>query len=83
MENIGLLLLKVGSSCLLKSQYRGKVGGKARLLYFGCWQVGEGRLLSKGGLPPTTTALAPTNNKRVRGFIAGGRSYLDKQHSQL
>lgn len=52
MENIGLLLLKVGSSCLLKSQYRGKVGGKARLLYFGCWQVGGGQALIQRLAPP-------------------------------
>ena len=59
MENIGLLLLKVGSSCLLKSQYRGKVGGKECLLYFGCWQVGGGQTPVQSWAPPPHHCLGP------------------------
>ena len=46
-----------GVQLLLKSQYRGRVGGKERLLYFGCWQVRGGqtpvqRLASLSPAPP-------------------------------
>ena len=53
----------------LKSQQRGKFGGKESMLYFGCWQPvggrwgggGGGRLLSKGQLP--TSAPRPLPNQ--------------------
>ena len=66
MGNIGLLLLKAGYSCLLKRQYRGRVGGKERSLYFGCWQVGGGQtpVQRLASLPPAPPWPPPA----IRGY---------------
>ena len=66
---------KLESGCSpLKTQWRGKVDGKERLLYFGCWQQGEGNHLSKVQLPPHPHPLwqsgARALTDRVRGLHA-------------